>query len=260
MKHLNFTLNDDIAYVSFDRPESHNAINEALAGAFLSLLEEVDENTAIRAVVIGGAGAFCSGVDLAILGSVGKGRRWQDLGSLLSTLFHPIMRRIRGLSKPTIALIDGVAAGAGMSLALGCDFRVGTANARFVSAFSRLGLVPDCGGTWLLARMVGLARAIEIAALSKSIDALKAEELGLLTRRLDTQDFEADLDAFARQVAALPRLALLEMRDLIGDAPSITFGQALETELISMTMLGETADHAEGLNAFKERRNPRFLC
>jgi 2-(1,2-epoxy-1,2-dihydrophenyl)acetyl-CoA isomerase len=255
---LTRSVEDSIAYVSFNRPQSRQSIDEASGRALLAFLDEADADPSLRAVVVGGAGPFCSGVDLRVLDDIGEGRKWPDLGGLIADIFNPLVRKLRDLSKPTIAAIDGVAAGAGLSVALACDFRFGTQRAKFVPAFSRLGLIPDSGGTWLLARMVGPAKALEIAAFSAPIDAGAARSLGLLTWLSESGEFGAELGHRAREVAALPRLAVLEMRALFGEAPSVTFPQALESELAAMRTLGKTADHAEGLRAFKEKRTPCF--
>lgn len=260
MDPLTRSVEDGVAHVSFNRPHSRQAVDEAVGRALLAFLDQVDADTRVRAVVIGGAGPFCSGVDLRVLDDVGDGRKWSDLGSLIADIFNPIVRKLRGLSKPTIAAIDGVAAGAGLSVALACDFRYGTPRAKFVPAFSRLGLIPDSGGTWLLARMVGPAKALEIAAFSAPIDAAAARGLGLLTWLSASGELGAELRQRASEVAALPRLAVLEMRALFDEAPNVTFPQALECELSAMRTLGKTVDHAEGLRAFREKRAPSFSC
>jgi 2-(1,2-epoxy-1,2-dihydrophenyl)acetyl-CoA isomerase len=260
MDPLTRSLEDGIAYVSFNRPQSRQAVDEDAGRALLAFLDEADADTDLRAVVLGGEGAFCSGVDLRVLDDVGEGRKWSDLGGLIADIFNPIVCKLRGLTKPTIAAIDGVAAGAGLSVALACDFRFATPRAKFVPAFSRLGLIPDSGGTWLLARMVGPAKALEIAAFSAPIDAGAARSLGLLTWLSESGELGAELRQSAREVAALPRLAVLEMRALFAEALNVTFPQALESELAAMRMLGKTADHAEGLRAFREKRAPCFAC
>lgn len=252
------SIADHTAYVWFERPEARNALDEALARQLLSFLDRADEDPTVRVVVIGGRGAFCSGVDLSVLDQVGDGRKWVDLGCLIDSVFNPLARRLHELCKPSIAVVDGVAAGAGMSLALGCDFRIGTENAKFVSAFSRIGLIPDSGAIWLLSRLLGYARALEIAAFSMPIDSQKAEQYGLLTLRVDASEIDQRLRDFVTDVSALPRSAFLEMRRLLRESQTRSFTQCLESERNAMAQLGSTSDHAEGLEAFRQKRRPVF--
>lgn len=260
MKNLTLQKNGDIASILFNNSQSRNALDEATARTFLSILEEVDQDVDIRVLIIQGNGAFCSGVDLCVLDDIGTGRKWNDLGDLIEELFNPIVKKLCGMKKPTIAVIDGVAAGGGMSLALACDFRFGTMNAKFVPAHSRLGLIPDCGGTWFLRNLLGPAKALEIAVFSNPINAHAAKDMGLLTWLSNEGDPMADLMQRTVEVARLPRLALLKMRDIFINTPSTSLAQALDTEGKMMSELGNTRDHIEGLQAFREKRQPHFLC
>lgn len=255
---LHESIADNAAYVWLDRPGAHNALDEALACQLLAFLDRVDEDPGVRVVVIGGHGAFCSGADISVLEQVGDGRRWSDLGCLIGAIYNPIAMRIHELRKPSIAVIDGVAAGAGMSLALGCDFRIGTQNAKFVSAFSRIGLIPDSGAIWLLSRLLGYARALEVASLSRPIDAQKADQYGLLTLLVNKSEIDRRLPEFVTDVAALPRGAFLEMRRLLREAQTRSFAQCIEFEREAMAQLGITKDHAEGIEAFRQKRRPVF--
>lgn len=249
---VRYDTDDNIAYLSISRPLAGNKVDETVARLLLDGLQQADEDSDIAVLVIGGRGAFCGGLDPEVLLHVGDGRRWSSIASLLDTAFYPIVSRLRALSKPSLAVIDGPAAGFGMSLALSCDFRLGTDDAVFVPTSLPLGLVPDCGALWHLVRLVGYGRAMEIAAFSAPIGAAEAKEIGLITWHAETGDLAADAAMWARRLAEVSGIALLETRDLLGEAHRLTLTQALESERATISILGETVDHVRKRERLRE--------
>lgn len=255
---LEYVRDGEVALINLCQPRTLNALSIEMAQRLLSSLRDADEDPDARVVVISGKGAFCSGIELAELDQVGSGKRWDGLETLVVKVFIPVVEQLWSMRKPTIARIEGVAAGAGMSLALACDFRYGGASAKFVPGFARLGLVPDCGGTWLLPRVVGVAKAFEINLLRSVIEASEAKQLGLLTWISDRADDEEAFDECLRTVISLPRLAVVNARNLLALGPGRDLRSALRAEAAAMGELGKTDDFQEGVLALKEKRPPVF--
>lgn len=245
---VRYAIKEKVAYLAIDRPSANNMLDEMASRVLLQCLADADEDDDVGLIVLGGHGAFCGGVDPAVLEGVGVGLRWSSVGDMLDIVFYPIVRRMRALSKPTIAAIDGVAAGFGMSLALSCDFRICTENMVLIPISIALGLVPDGGALWHLARLVGCGRAMEIGVFSESMCVEKAFECGLVTWRADPGSLDADVAEAANRVADVSRIAVLEIRELLAEACSLTLNQALESEKATMSILGETPEHARMLS------------
>jgi 2-(1,2-epoxy-1,2-dihydrophenyl)acetyl-CoA isomerase len=209
----------------------------------------------VRSVVLTGAGrAFCAGQDLRERLEPGAA----PLAVELRERYNPIIRQMRALDQPIVGAINGVAAGAGASLAFACDIRVAAENASFLLAFGRIGLVPDSGATWLLPRLVGPAKAAELALLGDSFSAADAERFGLVARVVPADSLaEAARDVATRLAALAPRALSLTKRAL-QRSWSVDLDEALEDEAFRQGIAGATADHAEGLAAFLEKRSPRF--
>lgn len=244
-----------IATLTLDRPEALNALTIPLKVALLDALEAVAADRTIRAVILTGAGrAFCAGQDLAERADPDA----PPLDVELRDRYEPIVRAMVALHQPIIAAINGVAAGAGASLALACDLRIAAESARFVLAFGRIGLVPDSGATWFLPRIVGSARAAEMALLNAPIDSAEALRIGLVSRVVT----DADLLARAREMATTlsegPPLAIAATKGLLAAAWTSDLEGALAGERAAQGMLGASRDHGEGLAAFREKRPPRF--
>ncbi len=252
---LRLDVEGGIATLTLDRPEALNALTIPVKVALLDALATVAADPTIRAVVLTGAGrAFCAGQDLAE-------REAPDAPPLdveLRDRYEPIIRAMVALDRPIIAAINGVAAGAGASLALACDLRIAAASARFVLAFGRIGLVPDSGATWFLPRIVGSARAAEMALLNTPMDAAEALRVGLVSRVVPDADLLATAQEMAATLAAGPPLAHAATKRLLAAAWTVDLETALAAERAAQGELGATRDHDEGLAAFREKRPPRF--
>jgi 2-(1,2-epoxy-1,2-dihydrophenyl)acetyl-CoA isomerase len=252
---IRLEIADGIATVTLDRPDALNALTVSMKGELLGAFRLIARDHAVRSVVLTGAGrAFCAGQDL-------RERLEPDAVPLAVELrerYNPIILAMRSLAQPIIGAINGVAAGAGASLAFACDIRVAAEGASFLLAFGRIGLVPDSGATWLLPRLVGPAKAAELALLGESLTAADAERFGLVARVVPADALaEAARDMAARLATLAPRALALTKRAL-QRSWSIDLDEALEDEAFRQGIAGATADHAEGLAAFLEKRPPRF--
>jgi 2-(1,2-epoxy-1,2-dihydrophenyl)acetyl-CoA isomerase len=252
---LRIAVDGAVATITLDRPDALNALTIPVKVALLEAFRSIGEDRSIRAVILTGAGrAFCAGQDLAE-------REDPDAPPLdveLRERYNPIVRAIRTLDQPVIAAVNGVAAGAGASLAFACDLRIAAADARFVLAFGRIGLVPDSGATWFLPRLVGAARAAEIALVGDPIDADEALRIGLVNRVVPADSLVAEAQAMAERLAAGAPRANAMTKHSLQRSWSIDLDDALEGEARLQGEAGATADHAEGLAAFREKRPPRF--
>ena len=252
---LRVDVDGPVATLTLDRPEALNALTVGLKIALRGELERIAADRAVRAVILTGAGrAFCAGQDLAE-------RERPDAAPLdeeLRERYNPIVRALRSMGQPVIAAVNGVAAGAGASLAFACDLRIAAAEARFVLAFGRIGLVPDSGATWFLPRLVGAARAAEIALAGDPIPADEALRIGLVSRVVPADELMTEARALADRVAAGAPLALALTKSALQRSWSIDLDEALDGEAKLQGIAGASADHAEGIAAFREKREPRF--
>ena len=246
---------DAVATITLDRPESLNALTIPMKVALREALGSIAEDRSVRAVVLTGSGrAFCAGQDLGE-------REAPDAPPLdveLRERYNPIIRAIRSMGQPVIAAVNGVAAGAGASIAFACDLRIASTEARFVLAFGRIGLVPDSGATWLLPRLVGAARAAEIALLGDAIGADDALRFGLVNRVVPADALATESRAMAERLAAGAPLATALTKQALDRSWGIGLDEALDGEAKLQGIAGATRDHAEGLAAFREKRPPRF--
>jgi 2-(1,2-epoxy-1,2-dihydrophenyl)acetyl-CoA isomerase len=255
MTDLRVETADGIATVTLDRPDALNALTVPLKEALIAAFAAVASDTAVRAVILTGAGrAFSAGQDL-------RERLSPDAAPLdveLRERYNPLVRAIRGSPKPTVAAVNGVAAGAGASLAFACDFRIAADTARFVLAFGQVALIPDSGATWTLQRLVGPSKATELSLLPDPLSAADAERLGLVTRVVPAADLPAEARALASRLAALSPGAVARTKQALAAAAESTFEEALELEARLQGEAGASPDHAEGIAAFLEKRPPRF--
>jgi 2-(1,2-epoxy-1,2-dihydrophenyl)acetyl-CoA isomerase len=252
---LRYEVADAIATITLDRPKALNALTIPMKTELLAALTAVARDRGVRAVVLTGAGrAFCAGQDL-------KERLEPDAPPLAVEVrerYNPIITAMRRLDQPIVGAINGVAAGAGASLAFACDIRVAAEGASFALAFGRIGLVPDSGATWFLPRLVGPAKAAELALLGETLSAVDAERFGLVARVVAADALAAEARAIAARLAGLAPLALAQTKRALQRSWSVDLETALEDEAYRQGVVGATADHAEGLTAFLEKRPPRF--
>jgi len=244
-----------VATITLNRPDALNSLTVPMKQALLAALRRAERDASVRAVVLTGAGrAFCAGQDL-------RERLEPDaapLGVEVRERYNPIVRAMRGMPKAIVGAVNGVAAGAGASLAMACDIRIASDAASFALAFGRVGLVPDSGATWFLPRLVGATRAAELALLNESISAADALALGLVGRVVPAAELASEARAVAASLAAgAPRAIALTKRALDA-AWTHDLDAALEYEAHLQDLAGRTKDHPEGMAAFLEKRPPRF--
>ena len=246
-------------WITLDRPDALNALDDPTKEALVGALGEAAEDETVRAVALTGSGrAFCVGQDVRELEQGYREGRAPDLAAALERHYVPICRLLAGMPKPTVAVVNGVAAGAGVSLALACDLRLASSAARWRLAFSGIALVPDAGSTWHLPRVVGLSRAMEIALLGDWVDAGQALQFGLVNRAWPAEDFAREAAAAVAALAAGPTLALGRAKALLRDHLQVGLAEALAGEAEAQVASGQTKDHLEGVAAFLEKRPPTF--
>jgi 2-(1,2-epoxy-1,2-dihydrophenyl)acetyl-CoA isomerase len=250
---------DGAAWLVLDRPDALNALNLATKEALVAGLQAAATDDGVRAVALTGRGrAFCVGEDLRELRTAYQAGRAPELGETLERHYAPMVELLAGMPKPTVALVNGVAAGAGASLALACDLRVASSAASFKLAFSGVGLVPDAGATWNLPRLVGLSTAMRMALLDDPVKADEALALGLVSRVFPAEDFERLAGGVVAALAAGPTLAHGHAKALLRGNLHADLGAALAAEAAAQRAAGQTKDHLEGVAAFLEKRAPRF--
>jgi 2-(1,2-epoxy-1,2-dihydrophenyl)acetyl-CoA isomerase len=244
-----------IMHIALNRPEKLNAFNYEMAVDARKAFEEAAADAAVRVVVLAGSGrAFCAGQDLADPG-VAPG---SDLGATIERSYTPLIRAMRALPKPIVARVNGVAAGAGANLAFACDIVVAGRSASFIESFSRIGLLPDSGGTWMLPRLFGQARAIGFAMLGERISAEQAHAWGAIWDVVDDDKLDAACELLASTLAAAPTRALGAIKAAFDAGWTSTLDAALDRERDLQRMLGATHDYAEGVAAFGAKRKPEF--
>jgi len=248
-----------VALVTLNRPQALNSFTRQMHRDLWSALDLAEADSKIRAVVITGAGrGFCAGADLSEF-DFAPGPdlvKRADPGPVIDQAFNPSARRLQNLRVPTIAAVNGVAAGAGASLAMCCDIAIATPSASFIQAFSKIGLIPDAGGSWLLVERLGLARAMALAMTGDKLSADKAKEWGLIWDV--AEDSVAAALALAERLAVMPTKALVATRHLLRDAGTRTFTEHLDVERDTQSAMGRTHDYIEGVNAFLQKRAPVF--
>jgi 2-(1,2-epoxy-1,2-dihydrophenyl)acetyl-CoA isomerase len=249
---------DGVATITLNRPDKLNAFNEAMHGELARALDRIETDASVRALLLTGAGrGFCAGQDLGDR-VMGEGDAPPDLGDALERLYNPLVRRLCHLERPVVCAVNGVAAGAGANLALNCDLVLAARSARFIEPFCRLGLVPDAGGTWILPRLVGTARARGLALLGEPLAAEQAEAWGLIWRVVDDDRLMDEATALARHLAtqATKGLGLIK-RALLASAAN-GLDQQLDLERDLQREAGRSEDYAEGVRAFLAKRTAVF--
>jgi 2-(1,2-epoxy-1,2-dihydrophenyl)acetyl-CoA isomerase len=257
-QNIRYEVSRGVARLTLSRPDKLNSFTVAMHAEIRDALDSLEADNRVRVLVIGGAGrAFCAGQDLADREMV-VGATAPDIGNVVERYYKPLILRLQNLRVPTVAMVHGVAAGAGVSLALACDLVIAGESASFLQAFSKIGLIPDTGGTWFLPQRVGMARAMGLALLADKLPARKAAEWGLIWQVVDDADLVAAVDTLAAQLAIMPTKALVRTRQAMHAAPTHTLEQQLSMEAGFMRELGWSADFAEGVAAFMVKRAPNF--
>jgi len=243
--------------ITLNRPARLNAFDEAMHRALAAAVAECEADPSCRAVLLTGAGrGFCAGQDLTARVAQPDGQ--QDVGGALDAYYNPLVRRLRALPFPTVAAVNGVAAGAGANLALACDIVIAARSASFIQAFARIGLVPDCGGTWFLPRLVGAARARALTLLAEPLPAEKAEAWGLIWKVVDDAELMREAERLCTHFAQAPTVGLALTKRALDAAETNDLSAQLDLERDLQRQAGATPDFAEGVRAFLEKRPPLF--
>jgi len=253
---IELKIENEVAYVALNRPQVFNSFNREMALKLQAILDDCETNTAIRAIVLTGNGkAFCAGQDLKEVTDPDKNPGFKNI---LEEHYNPIIRRIRAIEKPIIAAVNGVAAGAGANIALACDIVIAHSEASFIQAFSKIGLIPDSGGTFFLPRLIGFQRASALAMLGDKVTAEEAEKMGMIYKAIPSDDFEEYVNNLATKMAKMPTKAL----GLIKKSLNASLNNSLEDQLMLESKhqieASQTADYKEGVAAFVEKRKPNF--
>ncbi len=254
-----FSVNDGVARLTLNRPDKLNSFTEDMHAELRLALDHVQADSSIRVLVLSGAGrGFCAGQDLGDRAMQIQAGQMPDIGNTVERNYKPLILRLANLRVPTIAAVNGIAAGAGASVALACDLVIASKSASFLQAFSKIGLIPDTGGTWVLPQRVGMARAMGLALLAEKLPAEKAADWGLIWAAVDDDAFAGAVDELAASLAKAPTKALVRTRQAMQAAPMHTLEQQLSLEGLYMRELGWSKDYAEGVAAFTGKRPPNF--
>ena len=251
-----FEREGGVARITLNRPKVYNSFNRQMALALQNVLDICKEDSAIRALYLTGAGkAFCAGQDLQEI----VAKDGPDISTILLEHYNPIVRRIRKLEKPVICAVNGVAAGAGANLALACDVVVATQSASFIQAFSKIGLIPDSGGTYFLPRLIGWQKASALMMLGDKVKADEAESLGMIYKVIPDEKFGVESYALASKLSQMPTKALGFIKQALHHSLTSDLEQQLALEDQYQTAAAQTEDFAEGVQAFLEKRTPKFI-
>lgn len=255
MSSILFHIENNIAFITLNRPDKLNAFNREMALLLQNYLDEAASVKDIRCVYITGAGkGFSAGQDLAeVVDPEGPG-----MDKILSEHYNPIIKKIRNIPKPVIAAVNGVAAGAGANIALACDIVVANSNASFIQAFSKIGLIPDSGGTYTLPRLIGMQRASALMMLGDKINAQEALQMGMLYKVFDNENFIGESTGLANTLAAMPTKALAYIKHALNHSYLNSMEEQLDLEDQFQQKAAATDDFKEGAKAFLEKRTPLF--
>ena len=249
-------IENQVAYITLNRPDVFNSFNREMALLLQSILDDCEYNNDVRSIVITGNGkAFCAGQDLK---EVTSSELNPGFKKILEEHYNPIITRIRSINKPIIAAVNGVAAGAGANIALSCDLVVASNKASFIQAFSKIGLIPDSGGTFYLPRLIGFQKATALMMLGDKVTAEEAEELGMIFKVISSESFNEEVEKLAVKLANMPSKALGLIKELLNKSITNTLEQQLELEGKLQIEAALSEDYTEGVNAFMEKRKPIF--
>lgn len=247
-------IRNKVGLITLNRPKNFNAMNNDLVDSLNQILEQCNNNSEVKCVVLTGMGkAFCAGGDLGYLESLKSPAEQKEFIISVGNL----AQKIWNLDKPIIAMVNGVAAGAGFNLALACDFIFADKNARFAQSFVNVGLIPDCGGLFFLPRIVGLAKAKELMFTGRLVQVEEAMQLGMVAQAFESEDLEAQTFIFADQLVQAPVQSIKLVKNFL-NRENLTLKEVLELESVHQPACMATEDHLEGVNAFKEKRKPTF--
>jgi 2-(1,2-epoxy-1,2-dihydrophenyl)acetyl-CoA isomerase len=259
MEQITYERDGGVGWITLTRPDRLNALTSVMSDELCDVLEEIRGDDEVRAVVLTGAGrGFCAGQDLTEFRDAYASGDRPDIEQHLAETYHRLIPLIVETPKPVIAGVNGVAAGAGLSLAIACDVRIASDEARLTQAFVKIGLIPDSGGTYLLPRVVGYAKALELSIGGDMLDAAEAHRINLINRVVPADSFADELREYAERLAAMPTLAIGETKRLLRDALTLDLHDAMQREGEAQARMGKTEDHLEGVMAFAEKRDPTF--
>ncbi len=245
----------NVAKITLNRPQVYNSMNRKMALLLQTYLDECNKDPEVRAIYIIGAGkAFCAGQDLQEL----TGENPPALSTVLSEHYNPIVQRLRYIEKPIVAAVNGVAAGAGANIAIACDIVVAAESASFVQAFSKIGLIPDSGGTFMLPRLIGFQRATALMMLGEKVSAKEAMNIGMIYKAINDEEFLTESWKIAEKLSQMPTQGLGYTKRALNESLRNNLNQQLDIEDNLQTKAGQTADYAEGVAAFLEKRVPVF--
>ena len=246
---------DAVGKITLNRPEKYNSIVREMALSFQNTLANCESDDSIRCILITGAGkAFCAGQDL----KEAIDPQGPEIEQIVREHYNPIIKRIREIEKPVIAAVNGVAAGAGANLALACDIVTATQSAKFIQAFSKIGLIPDSGGTYFLPRLIGLPKATAFMMTGEPVSSEKAEALGMIYAVYEDAEFESKTLELARSIAAMPTKGLGYTKRLLNQSFNNSLEDQLDLEAATQSLSAHADDHKEGIQAFLEKRTPKF--
>ena len=255
MSSVLFEIKNSVAYITLNRPDKFNSFNREMALLMQTKLDEAASLHEVRAVYITGAGkAFCAGQDISEL--VGENKI--EIAQILSEHYNPIVKRIRNLPKPVVAAVNGVAAGAGANIALCCDVVVSSASASFIQAFSKIGLIPDSGGTFTLPRLIGWQKASALMMTGDKVTATEAERIGMIYKVIDDEIFEEESKKIAQTLSQMPTKGLAFTKHALNHSFNNDWEKQLLLEDEYQQKAASTEDYAEGINSFIEKRNATF--
>ena len=255
---IEFEISKGVAILKLNRPDSLNSFTVDMHAEVREVLEQAAADPAVRAVLLTGNGrAFCAGQDLNDR-AVAPGDEMPDLGDSVGNYYNPLIRLLSGMEKPVICAVNGVAAGAGANIALACDIVIAARSASFIESFSKLGLIPDSGGTWILPRLVGMARARGIAMLGPKIKAEQAEVWGMIWQCVDDEELMSTALGLAEHMATQPTRGFAFTKQAFAASAANTLDEQLELEKELMRAAGKTHDYKEGVTAFLQKRTPEY--
>ena len=255
-KSIQLKIENNVAYITLNRPEVFNSFNREMAFSLQDTLDACEQNETVRAIVLTGNGkAFCAGQDLK---EVTDPELNPGFKKILDEHYNPIITKIRNIRKPIIGAINGVAAGAGANIALACDVVVAHEKVSFIQAFSLIGLVPDSGGTYFLPRLIGFQKALALAMLGDKISAIEAERMGMIYKMMPLENFQEEVSILALKLAHMPTKALGMIKELFNKSMSNDLEAQLALESRLQIEAAQSQDYSEGVAAFIEKRKPEF--